>query len=334
MNNFALPVEFSEISNLNFVQKKSHNEYSASCPQCGGDIHEDGSLPDRFILLLHSTATGGAFGFCRKCGYKWWEGRNGGRELSPEQKRAWIEEQKKIADQARRIAEEKHEKTLAILKREKRWVEYHDILTKDDALRKLWRYRGIPNEYQDLWSFGYCPNFIAWSRDGKGEWEEYKTPTLSIPIFGKSENNELSVLNIRHRLLQPKKPDDKYRPEAKNLGANPWFSDPEVSFDHDNYLVIEGEIKAAVTHILLDDKNLQVIGLPGTKTWELIVDKLRGKRVTIYFDPDATNIAEKFAKELKCKTFSLPVKIDDGINAGIITKSDLLRIIKQARVAA
>ena len=67
-----LPVEFSALANkVNFVQKINENEYHSSCPNCGGEMHPDGTPPDRFVMWRVSRK-GLPFGMCvRKCGWKW-----------------------------------------------------------------------------------------------------------------------------------------------------------------------------------------------------------------------------------------------------------------------
>lgn len=321
VRSYSLPVEFAEIaSQVQYIQKKSNNEYSSSCPKCGGSIHPDGSWPDRFILLSNSHATGLPFAFCRKCSFKWWSGKGKGITLSPEERRAWIAEQEQKAIESRHAAEHQYQYTLHLLQMERHWLAYHENLCEET--RKLWRYRGIPNEWQDRWMLGYCDSFTAWKKDG----EEWVTPTLTIPILHHQE-----VLNIRHRMLNLFDPGDKYRPERKGLGAPPFLADPEMGYDCENWLIVEGEIKAAVSYLTLEDKDFQVAGLPGTKTWEQMVDKLANKNVWINYDPDAELQVQDFAKAVKGRVFLLPTKIDDAILAGHLDKKGLKYLMQTAR---
>lgn len=315
-----LPVQFAPLAaKVHYVHKKSSNEYSSSCPDCGGSPHADGSMPDRFIMLINSTATGKAFAFCRRCGLKWWEDKEKGNDLTPEQKRAWIMEQEKRAADALREAESQYKRTLSLLSSEKHWLRYHENLTAET--RKLWRYRGIPDSWQDRWCLGYCNSFSAWVGD-----TEYLTPSLTIPIQEKDQ-----VLNIRHRLINPPYPHDKYRPERKGLGTPPFLANADLAYDAERFLVVEGEIKAGVTYIAMDDKNLQVIGVTGTNSWENVVSKIAKKETWVCFDPGAEKHARDFAKAVNGKVFSLPVKIDDAIIAGSLEKKSILGMMRSAR---
>ena len=67
----VLPTEFASLAgSIAYVRQITTNEFHASCPRCHGEIHEDGSYPDRFVLWIASRR-GTPFGLCRKCGYKW-----------------------------------------------------------------------------------------------------------------------------------------------------------------------------------------------------------------------------------------------------------------------
>jgi hypothetical protein len=80
----SLPPEFSELNGkVDFVIKRGHNEYSSSCPQCGGFVHQDGSYPDRFRLFIASEATGKPLGWCRSCGFTFWPGKTTGARWTP-----------------------------------------------------------------------------------------------------------------------------------------------------------------------------------------------------------------------------------------------------------
>jgi hypothetical protein len=66
-----LPPEFAALEGkVAFSRQITPNEFHGSCPNCGGEIHENGSLPDRFIMWIYSRR-GTPFGLCRKCSYKW-----------------------------------------------------------------------------------------------------------------------------------------------------------------------------------------------------------------------------------------------------------------------
>lgn len=230
------------------------------------------------------------------------------------------------AERAARDLEQQIEKAqdaLADLRRAQAWVTYHDTLEENDSARQLWRARGVPNDWQNYWQLGYADTFTVGTKAGK-----WTTPTLTIPIFGPGWN----ILTIRHRLLNPPTPNDKYRPERPGLSAHPFMGDPDRGLNHDRILVVEGEIKGMVTYLTIDDPRLQVIGIPG-KTWFAhIADQLKGHDVTICFDPDAEKETRDAAKAVNGKIFLLAMKIDDAINAKVLNKQSLNRLINNGRL--
>ena len=195
-----------------------------------------------------------------------------------------------------------------------RWMEYHANL---DALnkRELWRARGIREDWQDFWMLGYCPSF-----DIGG----HTTPTLSIPIMRGND-----VLNIRHRLLDPLDPKDKYRPDRVGLGNSPFVA----FYEHDlpDILLVEGEIKAAVTASMIGLDGLQVIGIPGKMAFSCAAELLHDKNVVILFDPDADAEAVKMARKIGGRVAFLRMKIDDAIIAQSLDKSGIRRLVRNAR---
>ena len=55
MNGDQLPPEFMAlIGQVDYIHKVSENEYHSSCPNCGGELHSDGSWPDRFVMWRSS----------------------------------------------------------------------------------------------------------------------------------------------------------------------------------------------------------------------------------------------------------------------------------------
>ena len=216
----------------------------------------------------------------------------------------------------------KYKLVLDELKQTQAWLKYYNNLQSDLNIRTLWSKRGIPDVFQDIWQLGYCPSFTVSTQSGK-----WNTPTLTIPIFG--EGNE--PLTIRHRLLNPPTPNDKYRPEKPGLHSHPFIADPENGYKIDNVLVVEGEIKSMVTYLTIDDPNLQVIGIPGKNNFRNIESKLVGHNVIILFDPDATIQAFEAARKVAGRVVNLPMKVDDAINDGILNKHSLKRLLADAR---
>jgi hypothetical protein len=212
------------------------------------------------------------------------------------------------------------QKALDELRAARSWLKYNANL--DEVSRELWRERGIPDVWQDIWQLGFCPQFTV--KTGSGLWT---TSTLSIPIFDKSPE----PINVRHRLLNPPTPTDKYRPDRPGLKASPFLCDPDIGFDCERILVIEGEIKSMVTYITLDDTELQVVGIPGKNYLKDLTDRLKGHQVTICLDPDAKEQAEAMAREVGGYVLHLRGKIDDVILESALDKWTLRKILTNAR---
>lgn len=221
---------------------------------------------------------------------------------------------------------ERSQRVLDDLRRTQSWLTWHANLLEDDSRRQLWRKRGLPDDWQDYWQLGFCPKFTI-LHDGVN----YNTPTLTIPVLDELDQ----LVNVRHRLLSPPVPNDKYRPERPGLAAAPFIAYRTAGYDADRILVVEGEIKAAVTFstIYRDTERLQVIGIPGKNAYRSIVDKLRGHEVYICFDPDADAQAEQAAREVGGKVMTIPMKIDDAILAGCLDRRSLYLRMKAARKA-
>ena len=222
-------------------------------------------------------------------------------------------------------AQAKAAKVLGELRQTETWLRYHAAVEADKAKQDLWTAQGIPQDWQNYWQLGYCDKFTCTTDSGL-----WTTPTMTIPIFT-GKNWELQ--NIRHRLINPPKPNDKYRPERPGLTATPFYCDPELMLDTERVIFIEGEKKAMVTYLTLDTPNVQVIGLPGKNQWRQMLDQLKGKRVYVWLDPDALLQAMEFAKLVNGRYVSLTMKVDDAINEGALDKIGLQRLLRGARMA-
>jgi len=239
------------------------------------------------------------------------------------------EETIRISDERRKRAEEYEEKkrleyhqALEELWNARAWETYYKNLESNDNARQLWKQRGIPEQWQDYWQLGYCPDFTYYTDIAK-----HHSPSLTIPIW----NGEQYPSNIRHRILNPFNPTDKYRPDRPGLKALPFIADP-FEKDHDCVLVVEGEVKAMVSYIWLDSTKWQVYGIPGKENYRELCESLRGRRVWIAFDPDANDQAEKAANIIGgARILNLPYKIDDALTGGYIDKQNLRYMIKMAR---
>ena len=213
-------------------------------------------------------------------------------------------------------------KALGDMQAARSWETYHEYLEDHPDLRNQWEVRGIPDTLQNWWQLGYRQNYKIHTKAG---W--WGTPTLTIPIFEPG----WTCINVRHRLLNPYSPNDKYRPERAGLGSSPFIADPDIGYDTERILVVEGEIKSMVTWLTMDEPGIQVIGIPGKGQFGKVLEQIKGRSVYICFDPDATDQAEKAARLVDGRVIRLPEKIDDLIIKYGLGKGWALSLLKTAR---
>ncbi len=230
---------------------------------------------------------------------------------------------RRAAETAKRIEQElqrkieEAQKALEDLQKARRWLEYHQMM--GDGARDLWQQRGIPNEWQDYWRLGYCISCPTYQQSA----------SLTIPLF---QPNEAEPRNIKHRLLTPENPKDKYRPERSGLPAVPFYADNVLPVQAaDRVIIVEGEIKAAVTFATLNYDGWQVIGLPGKDAFKTVPDLGGHDGVWLIPDPDGVENWRKACGGFGGRLVTLPGKVDDLINAGNIGRDDLVGMMEQAR---
>lgn len=323
-------VEIAEQAGAHFHQ--ANGEWRSACPLHQGDnsnafavfTGEDGK--QRFVCFSGGCGTGDVFDFVMEwkgCSfvdaYHWLGGTD---NIDPAEITRAAELREQRARQAKEEKEREHAKALADLKTARSWEAYHANLT--DKSRDLWRKRGLHDEFIDWWQLGYCPTFTI-----NYEGARWVTDTLTIPIMDTSGD----VVNVRHRLLSPPEPKDKYRPERPGLPTTPFIAYAALGYDTSKILVVEGEIKAAVTFqtIWSDNNSVQVIGIPGKNQFAKIADSLVGRDVYICFDPDAEEQAAMAAKKVGGRYFTMPMKIDDAITAGALDANGIRRLMHSAR---
>lgn len=303
----AVPEAFAAL-NLRYVQQVSQTEYSAACPECGGDVHQHGGeLPDRFRIFLDGRPRA----WCRRCGYFVWPDQvNGGTKPDPAEIERWRHDQIQREEARKRSAEQ----ALRLLKDEGRWERYHKQL--DAEARAWWRKRGIPEAWQDFWQLGWNP-LSRWG-----------SPTATIPLFGPNWQIE----NVKHRLIGNDTSGQKYRYELHGLAAPLFRTDPTDTLDNE-VVAIEGEIKAAVVKVTLDDKTA-IVGLPGATPAKTTIASLQqASHVTIVLDPGAEAEAARLREAIgpqRCTTLIPAMKIDDAILSAHLSAYDVRWLLKQA----
>ena len=302
-------------------RKFGAHEWHGPCPLCGGE--------DRFII--HTDRKFPSWNYwCRVCKPEggWID------EINPKLKeKQQIMTPAEKAEQAAKLAREAEERLQAEIQRAQEalrelqqaqsWLRYHEQLT--DGARQTWAGWGIPEFFQEFWKLGYDPDHVVWSAN-----IEWHTPTMTIPIFAP---RTWECLNVRHRLMNPPRPNDKYRPERNGLPMALFIADPDSGLQGKT-LLVEGEKKSMVSFITADDPLLQVVGIPGKNPKPSLLEQLNEcDPVYICLDPDATPEAKKIATELgrdRTRLIELPDKIDDLIIRHGLDSSWFAGVLRQA----
>lgn len=307
------------------VERIRNKEWSSSCPSCGGEPHPTGEWPDRFRMWpAKSSKVGVSLGWCRACGYKWTQKQD--YKADPEKLERWRQE--RIEEEKRRQAET--ERALEILRDAKQWEAYTQTLEFSDEGREYWKRAGICNDvwwYQ--WGLGWDHAHEFWCDVG-GKWQKHITPTATIA----ERNLDGEIVNIKHRLIVPQPDGVKYRMEYKT-GIEPvFFTNLFLGNNAEKAMILEGEKKAAVSWLTLDDSDFQAFGLPKNPSPEML-QAIKAKAIYYFPDPDITReTAWKVAKEFQGHDFyivRLPEKVDDMILESGLDSRWLAGTLREAR---
>lgn len=309
-----------ELANAGFqierFEKKSHHEYHGPCPMCGGE--------NRFTLYTDRPWPSWN-GWCRICHPTtiWIDELNPNLKvpLTPERVQALRAQAEEAIKQEIALREE----ALANLRQLRVWEQYHEALT--EGARALWRSWGVPDDMQNYWELGFCADKVFKFKD-----DLFHTPTLTIPVFRPVTRE---VVTVRHRLLSPPDPKDKYRPDRKHLPSAPWFANLEQPVEGSRLIITEGEKKAAVVFITLEDPGVQVAGIAGKNFDPEAVKSLASAgEIFVIHDPGAedftTRIAEVVGAE-KVRDIALYDKIDDTILRYRLGSGWLRSLLRQGR---
>lgn len=313
-----LPAEFADIaSRVNYVHRKSHNEYSGSCPQCGGEVHKGGDAPDRFVMFVIGRY-GFPLGFCRRCGYRW---TAKGKQPDMEDVQIWRERQIEV-EKARL---ESAKRSLDLLQNDKIWEMFFE--QNNDYSMDVFRGWGLSDSWIKYLKLGLVPDYTLKYKEVE-EWKEYHTPAFSIPIW----YTGAVVQQIKLRLANPREKNDRYRnlyPMGKSFLYVPLYDLPLEGAG----VIVEGEKKAAVVEQTLDDLKYRVVGLQSKTPDSSLFAQMEGlDPIYLGLDPDAF-IPEFNAKGERLETsveyctrllgrervriVEFPCKPDDGILAGM-----------------
>ena len=288
--------------------KQSFGQWRGVCP-----IHGGGDVID-FVAKWRKIDP--------KAAYEW---LGGGIKITPQEAAIMAAERVARAEEWAAKKQAEYDQALEELHKARAWERYYQNLSTSDSAREIWKSRGVSNEWQDYWALGYNPDFVY-----KHDDTIYHSPTLTIPIY----NGGDQPANIRHRILNPFDPNDKYRPERPGLKALPFIADPWKVDTLPKALVVEGEIKAMIAYMWLDNQEYQVYGIPGKKSFGELESRLRGREVYVLFDPDAGEEARFAAKQVNGRYVELTMKIDDALNMGHLGKAGLRRLLTMGRKAA
>lgn len=350
MNNMAkinLDDVFAKADLLAYVERaggkpvRSGSRYACACPLHGGDNPTAFSIYQQGGEWLWKCFTGGCSDGYKRDAISFvqvWQGLDfkqacewivGGQIEDAQWMKESAEARLKAAQIEAVAAKEREEARRNELRVAELHVQYHNTMTQFH--KDTWTQRGIDEGMQGFWTLGGSSDFQYKSHDVL-----YHSQTLTIPVF----NEARELMTIQHRLLNPVNPKDKYRPEKTGLHAPPFFAVPEMGFDGEFILVMEGAIKAMVTWTRCDS-DWQTIGAMSQEMYRHLEDGLKpvGKRVVVIPDPNsprnANSLKKAFAlaKAVGGKFLQLPSKIDDLILSADLKQNELFALLGQARYA-
>lgn len=329
----SLPTDLARRwGHLPFVRFRGNGEWSAACPQCGDSEHTGREAPDRFRLFA-ASAQHNARGWCRRCGFFDWADGDTKKTISQEEIERISAERAKLAEQEAKRLKSKIER----LREAAYWQGYYEAMT--DQQRELWYRHGINDHMIDTYQLGFRADYQCMNGDKK-----HHTPALSIPHFGLN----WKLQNVQYRLLNPPRPDDKYR-QTSGLPAAMFLTEPDEELKN-AIVMVEGAKKAMVTHwhvnLTADRMRFVVIGVPSKTPSRQMLDALKdADPLYIALDPDAyvptrtahgkrlspavNSIVKKVGRE-RARLVKLPCKPDDLFTDYDGTRNDFLAFLNVA----
>jgi hypothetical protein len=315
-----LPAQFEAIADqVHWVHEVVHGfEWAGSCPECGGVIHQNGEWPDRLRLWPRSRKTGKPLAWCRHCGWKWTPAKESKpnpalvAKLEAERLKAILEHTKAV------------ERARNVVRVEKRWNVYHDVLIRNSGAMAVWATSlGLPDQNEtrpwvDYWSLGCAMGRTFWMPNGNEQYKSFKSNTLTFPIC----DMDGKAINIKHRLMIPGPDEVRYRQEYRGTGEGVFIANRKLLNKGDWVILAEGDKKAMVTFITAANWDIQVLGLPMTPSLDLL-GSITAKHILYIPDPDAFDDGKKYVINRVISVFAqrdlriakLPDKVDDYIIA-------------------
>lgn len=316
----ARVLEVSDIKSLpHFIKAKTiTQEFHSACPFCGGTPSPQkvaegrGNEPaDRFISW--PITTGQLRYYCRGCKQRGFTGSPSEEEIIQYTKMAKDTE-----------AEEFHK------------AQAH----KKQAIEAMNK-AGLAQKFHDDLN-GHTPHLA--SRWGLEEYtiREFRVGYCNVcPMFKTSDSYTLpylwgeTVINIRHRLLQPNGAD-KYRPHARGLGNALFNANILKDAEVDSVCLFEGEFKTLV----LWQNGFYSVAIPGVtafqEPWVQHFEEL--KRVYVVMDPGEIekSMAYKYAGWLskvvkEVRVVNLFAKPDDMFTRYGADSSQFSKMLAQGR---
>jgi len=271
-----LPVEFLPLADkVQYVQQINDNEWHSSCPNCGGQPHADGSLPDRFVMWKVSKR-GTPFGMCvRKCGWKW-SPKKSDAEWKPEERAEFNRKAAEMETEYNTKIALKLEELSHLVLAQEVWKRCHDEMPII-ARQYYENTRGINKEWQDFLYLGYLPNYTV-----RNHLTTYKDAAFTIPLY----NMEGLIENITLRVEHPIDKNDRYRRLYKSH-AQHLYAPRQTK--RNKVVLMEGELKAITGEMYGNLGDEYVVYGVQSKTPEKRVLKMLDFAEVVYiaFDPDA-----------------------------------------------
>lgn len=309
----TLPPEFQELSGIvNYVVKRTNNEYSGSCPQCGGNVHKSGEPPDRFRMWVVSNY-GKPLAWCRHCSFTWTP--NKGKKPSKEEIETWRNEQIRVEQERKEAAE----RALELLNNERIWEKFY--LNNNQYSKQLFSERGIAESWVNYLQLGLIADYTVKTRNN-GDWEHYHSPAISIPVW----NVGGVVQNVKLRVTNPRTSADRYRnwyEQGQSYLYVPLYDLPLSGTG----VLVEGEFKAIAMEQALDNPKLRVVGVQSKSPSQDVLEQLKNlDLIYVWLDPDAfekkkgESPVERMCRMLgkeRVRVIQSTSKCDDIINYGI-----------------